>query len=144
MKTDFELQVRSDPRLLSAVRAMISGYMRQNGFNQDRTNEIVLAVDEACANAIRHSYEGQPDRFLSLVLRTNDTGIELELHDDGWPAPPEKTRKRELAPPSPDRLVPGGLGVQLMHQVFDEVSFTPGEKTGNCVVMRLNKPPVEG
>lgn len=144
MQADIELQVRSEPRLLSVVRAMIAGYMQQHGFCQDKTSEIVLAVDEACANAIRHSYEGKPDRYLSLALRTNGAAVEVELHDDGWPAPPEKTGKRELKPPSPDKLVPGGLGVQLMHRVFDEVSFTPGEKTGNCVVMRLKKPPVEG
>jgi len=61
--------------------------------------------------------------------------------DQGRPAPWEVLdRKKEVEPPSLDNLTPGGLGIQLMHSVFDEVTFTPGEHVGNTVIMRLNRP----
>jgi hypothetical protein len=41
--------------------------------------------------------------------------------------------------PEIDDLQPGGLGVRLIHEVFDEVHFCPGESRGNCVTMRLRR-----
>ena len=35
--------------------------------------------------------------------------------------------------------IPGGLGIQLIHEVFDEVDFCPGEGGGNCVTMKLKR-----
>jgi anti-sigma regulatory factor (Ser/Thr protein kinase) len=110
------------------------------GFTKERCHEVMLAVDEACTNAMRHSYDGRTNEMLVLSLRSNADWVEIELRDEGRPAPPEKTCRKTVAPPDPESLRPGGLGVQLIYEVFDEVTFTPGEREGNCVSMRLRKP----
>ena len=66
--------------------------------------------------------------------------IEVELSDSGSPAQPSRLCRRELSCPDPSRVEPGGLGVQLIHRVFDECEFCPGESSGNRVIMRLRKP----
>ena len=63
------MEVSADPALLGAVRGAVSCYLDANGFSQERTSEVVLAVDEACANAIRHAYRGQKDRTFRLAMR---------------------------------------------------------------------------
>lgn len=141
MRKDIQLEILSDPRLLQPVRGLVRGYLRALGYADDRVHEVVLAVDEACANAMRHSYEGRPDGVVKLTLRSNGAWTELELEDAGVPAPAEKTTRRALEPPTIETARPGGLGVQLMYEVFDEVNFRPGEERGNCVTMRLKQPP---
>lgn len=131
--------MRSQPRLLHSVRGLVWRYVREAGASEERADEVVLAVDEACTNAMRHSYAHRPDETVWLDLAQDDTWIQIEVRDTGSPAPAESLLKKELAPPDPEDLRPGGLGVQLIHRVFDEVEFAPGAERGNRVRMRLRR-----
>ena len=42
--------------------------------------------------------------------------------------------------PGVEELTPGGLGVQLIYQAFDEVLFDAPDGGGNRVTMRLRSP----
>jgi len=138
--SDIEICLRSDPRLLHSVRGLVWRYVRGFGLDDDRTDEVVLAVDEACTNAMRHSYHNRDGYPVWLTLRATDELIEIELRDEGDPAPEECLTRKELQPPDPLELRPGGLGVQLIYRVFDEVAFVPGSPRGNRVTMRLSRP----
>lgn len=140
MTNDFEIQLRSDARLLHSVRGLVWRYVRGAGFDEDRTDEVVLAVDEACTNSMRHSYGYRDDAVLRLLLGCTEHWLQIEVLDDGIPAPAECLQRKELQPPDPDDLRPGGLGVQLIYRVFDEVEFSPGAERGNRVRMRLIRP----
>ena len=137
---DIRLDVLSDPKLLSSVREMVRRYVTGFGFSRDRVDDVVLAVDEACSNSIRHAYEGRKDARLDLRLRSDAEYVEVVLRDLGTPAPADRVARKELRTPSLDSLKPGGLGVGLIHAVFDEVEFRANASCGNCVVMRLKLP----
>jgi anti-sigma regulatory factor (Ser/Thr protein kinase) len=141
MVDDFRLQARTDPRFLRCIRTLVRGWIETCGFEAEAADDMVLAIDEACTNAIRHSYGGRCDQFLELLLRETDEYIEVRLCDQGKPCPPEHQERRALKAPSPDELQPGGLGVQLMHHAFDDVAFCPDRTEGNCVTMRRVKKP---
>ncbi|MDP7638916.1 MAG: ATP-binding protein [Candidatus Hydrogenedentes bacterium] len=135
------MEVSADPALLGAVRGAVSCYLDANGFSQERTSEVVLAVDEACANAIRHAYRGQKDRTFRLAMRATKRWLELEVRDGGKPAPQDKIVRKGLPEISDEKeTMPGGLGIQLMYEVFDKVVFCPGKTRGNCVTLRLKRP----
>lgn len=141
MATDLQIELRSEPRLLRAVRGMVRAYIASYGFDADRQDEVVLAVDEACANALRHSYQGDPSGIVRLRFDAEADWVQIELSDDGVPCPQEKTRPRvQDTAPNIEDLVPGGLGIGLIHEVFDEVAFAPGADRGNRVTMRLRRP----
>ena len=137
---DIHIDLVSNPRLLASVRGLVRTYLLNEGFSGDRVGEIVLAVDEACTNAMRHSYEGMPEGRLRLTVRLHDGYIEFILRDRGKPVPADKCERKELEVPDASNLTPGGLGVQLMYRVFDDVKFRPGREKGNRVVMRLKRP----
>lgn len=141
-REDIRIEVLSDPRLLKTVRDTIRTYVDTCGLPLDRCDEVVLAVDEACANSMRHSYSYRRNGkiLVSLSHDPNKGYIEIVLRDDGAPIPPEATRRREIPEPDPERLKSGGLGIPLICEVFDEVKFLPGAKQGNCVIMRLKCP----
>lgn len=139
MADDFRLEVRSDPRFLRCIRNLVRGWAEAADAAQDTADEMVLAVDEACSNAIRHSYGGQCDCFVELTLRADENFLEVRLCDQGDPCPPEHQERRDLEAPDPERLEPGGLGVQLMHRAFDEVVFCSNNDRGNCIIMRRRR-----
>ncbi|RLE16902.1 MAG: hypothetical protein DRJ50_14640 [Actinobacteria bacterium] len=138
---DLRLQVSSDPRLLGVIRGVIHVWLEVLGLVIDRRQEVVLAVDEACSNAMRHAYEGRTDESIELVLSASDEWVEITVSDQGRPCPTECSEYRPLLPPEPHEVEPGGLGVKLIHEVFDEVRFCPGTSHGNCVTMRLHRTP---
>ncbi len=141
MKQEFMLEIASDPRLLRVVRDLVRSYLIEAGFASERVDEVVLGVDEACTNAIRHSCAGNPDSTFCITFRTAKDWLEIQLEDSGEPASPEAFERGER-PSQADAsdLRPGGLGVHLIHEVFDQVEFCPGATHGNCVTMKLKLP----
>lgn len=139
MKEDFRIVLRAEPRLLCSLRRLVRDYVASFGF-EDRLDQIVLAVDEACANAIRHSYQGRHDGTITLTLRAHEGMIDLQLEDEGLPIPVECTRPPDAQQLEADRMTPGGLGVYLIHRAFDEVIYDPGAQRGNRLRMRLYAP----
>jgi len=136
---DVRLTVRSDPRFLGSIRSLVRGWLEACELAGDVVDKVVLAVDEACANTIRHAYEGRCDEIIEVSLHESGGYLEFKVSDSGAPCPPECIKKMALQPPAADDLRPGGLGVPLMHEVFDEVDFCPGATGGNCVTMRLKR-----
>ncbi len=140
MHNDIRLEIRSASRLLQAVRGLAKGYLEAYGFSASRVEEGVLALNEACANVMRHAYDGCEEEHFVLRFSASEDWIEIELRDEGCPAPREKVARPLGKCNDTDRLTPGGLGVPLMYTVFDEVDFAPGLEKGNRVVMRLRRP----
>jgi serine/threonine-protein kinase RsbW len=139
-REDVHLEIVSDARLLQSIRGLVSGYLRGFGFSADKVNEVVLAITEACSNSIRHAYSGSDEGVLDLTLHSDDDFFEIILQDRGKSALPEQVARKSVQAPDPESLTPGGLGIQLMYEVFDDVEFTPDLKEGNRVVMRLKRP----
>jgi len=136
---DLHLTVRSDPKLLASVRSLVRGWVDSWDVEGKIADQVVLAIDEACTNAIRHAYEGRCDGSVELTLQAGREYLEFQVSDTGVSCPPECTERRPLQALDGDDLEPGGLGIQLIHEVFDEVDFCPGESGGNCITMKLKR-----
>jgi len=137
MPESVSLAVSSDPRILCLIRGVTQSWLELTDLAADRRREVVLAVDEACSNAMRHAYEGRTDGSVELLLAASDDYIEITVRDQGKPCPPEFAQYQPLLTPDSHTMTPGGLGVKLIHKIFDEVQFCPGTTSGNCVTMRL-------
>jgi len=144
MIQDAKITVRSCPRLLQAVRGFVRCFYQAYGVDRDKIDELVMAVDEACTNAIRHAYGGRDDAPIEIEARVDETWLELQIRDRGETAPQERVKPKPLEAPDLEELKPGGLGVGLIYQVFDDVRYCAVEPHGNCVTMRLRRPQAEG
>ena len=126
-----ELRVPSAPRLLHIVRSVVGQLAALRGFSEEETQFIILAVDEACANVIRHAYKGRQDGEIVISCRERPDGIEFLLTDFGKPADASCWPKRSL-----DEVRPGGLGIPLIHAVMDHVEYRRGN---GCNELLLTK-----
>jgi anti-sigma regulatory factor (Ser/Thr protein kinase) len=118
--------ISSEPRLLNILRAVVKFRAQEAGLPQSEAEYLALAVDEAAANVIRHTYCGRPDARLALDLRTLPDRLEFILEDWG-----PKVREDQIRPRSLDELRPGGLGTFFIYSFMDECSYDPSCPEGN-------------
>lgn len=122
----------AEPRQLRAVRADLRRCLDEVDVDPDLRDRLVLAVDEACTNVIRHAYAGvAPGTIRLAVTRSGDT-LEFTLDDDAPTVDPACIRPRALG-----QCRPGGLGVALIDRVMDHWRMAPVDGArGNRLVMR--------
>jgi anti-sigma regulatory factor (Ser/Thr protein kinase) len=131
-----ELRIPSDPRLLHIVRAVVGQLAALRGFSEEDTQFIILAVDEACANVIRHAYGGRSDGQIILSCAECEDGIQFLLQDHGAPGDSCAWPERSF-----DEVRPGGLGLPLIRAVMDHVEFRRKDD-GNELLLAKRLPPV--
>src|SRR5277367_3145118 len=74
-KLVLKLSLLSDPKLLCVVRAAVGEVAFTTGFTEAEVRSVVLAVDEALANVIRHAYHGSHDRPIQIAFYRGQTKV---------------------------------------------------------------------
>jgi anti-sigma regulatory factor (Ser/Thr protein kinase) len=119
---------------LPVVRAAVDKVCRQAGFDDETSGAVVLSVDEALTNVIRHAYKGASGRpiDLEIELLAGDArhGVAIRLRDYGQWVDPSTIKSRDL-----EDVRPGGLGVHIMKECMDSVSFEPADGGGTLLTM---------
>ncbi|MCU0452065.1 MAG: ATP-binding protein [Bacteroidetes bacterium] len=133
--------VRSSTDHLREVRHFVEAAARQFGFVDEDVSNIVLAVDEACTNIIKHAYGGSSTGEIRVTVIREGTSFEVQIHDQGRPFDPES-----IHPPNLKQHLSeyrrGGLGVYLMRRLMDQVEFSihPGRPNEVRLVKYLGSP----
>jgi len=111
---------------LAPVRRLVERHARHAGLTEERTIDLVLAVNEIAANTISHTAAGG-------VLHVWHTGEEIlcQVHDTGRITDPMAGRVRH----GPDDR---GHGLWLVNQVCDLVELRSGED-GTTVRMHMRR-----
>jgi anti-sigma regulatory factor (Ser/Thr protein kinase) len=121
-----KLSLLSEPRLLCVVRAAVTEVAVMFGFQDAEVRSIVLAIDEALTNVIRHAYQGAFDRpihvsFYRARVKANkgvQEALKIQIVDRGVPLKTERLVGRSL-----DDIRPGGLGLHFIREIMDSVTF---------------------
>jgi anti-sigma regulatory factor (Ser/Thr protein kinase) len=112
--------------MLCVVRATVGEMAATSGFSPGDVRLIVLSVDEAMTNVIRHAYSSEGNRPIHLLLRRGRVksggalrdALEIRLADRGAPVEAEKLQGRDL-----EDIRPGGLGLHFIRETMDSVTF---------------------
>ena len=123
MEKRFELIASSE--VLSPLRKELRHLLCQAGWEKKTVEEVLLAVDEALTNIIRHAYQGKPGKMTVTVDASSDK-IEIVLEDQGKKFDPTQVPTPELP-----RHKPGGLGVHFIRTIMDQVIYEGHKVEGN-------------
>jgi sigma-B regulation protein RsbU (phosphoserine phosphatase) len=127
------LQLRFPARAaeLKRTRDAVREAVEACGCSAKSTADIVLAIDEACQNVIRHAYRGESDNVIELEIEHRGNGLVFSLADHAPAIDPSRVQPRDL-----DDIRPGGLGTHFIRRVMDEVEFQrPASGRGNLLRM---------
>ena len=128
------LCISADPGELPQVREALTALADHVGFGASETAQVVLAIDEAVANVIKHGYGGacsEPiDIRVSALEERGRDGIRVSIRDFGRQVDPSDISGRDL-----DDVRPGGLGVHIIRTVMDVVEYGYADGGGMRVTM---------
>ena len=126
----------ADPQQLAVIRRELSAWLAPLQLTEMEVADVVLAVDEAAANAVRHAYGPDEAGVVEVTLWT-ETGTAdsptlcIEVVDHGSWRPPS------------DRPKEGGRGIPLMSHMSESVLIHFDER-GSRVLLRHRIPDPRG
>ena len=130
MKDYVTITIPSNPKYLSVVRSMTLKVGQINGMKEEVLEDIKLAVDEACANVIKHAYKGNTSGKIVIKYKTTPENYQVVITDNGIRAQNALLKGRDL-----DDVRPGGLGIHFIKRVFDVFELDEKKKKGNRLIM---------
>jgi anti-anti-sigma factor len=118
------------PASLPGVRRRLGGWLVALGMGEQDRVGVMVAVGEACANAVEHAYRGQDPGRMHVRARVDVDGVlSVSVRDDGTWRPPERD--------------PGdrGRGLLIMRQMVDRVVLQEDHGTTVTLSIRLRRSP---
>ncbi len=128
---------------LRMIRQSVIDMSARSGMSEFKSAQLEMAVDEACANVIEHSYGGEASAAnnpnhpgLRINLMQCKDRIMIEIFDRGRGFDFEE---QKIIDPSDyvDNDRQRGLGMYIIRKFIDEVDYEHGTSSGNC--LRLTK-----
>ena len=132
------LCVLSDLSELLHIREFVRQKAEDFGFGEEEAYKISLAVDEACSNLIRYAYNFAKDKEICINIESNENQFIVNILDTGEPFNPlviPETDMKEYF----EKFKRGGLGIQIMRKVMDEIAYTPSHGGDTFNSLRLKK-----
>jgi len=116
--TKKKIEFSSHTGNLALMRKCVRRFLEKFPFSERQRTLMVLGVDEACTNIIRHAYQLRDDQPISLSLEGKSDAVCVRLRDYGSQAPSSAMESRPA-----DLIKPGGLGLLLIRKAFDQVDY---------------------
>jgi serine/threonine-protein kinase RsbW len=138
LSENMKLSIESQTKNLALVRDFVSAAAKNVGFDDISINNILIAVDEACTNIIKHAYEYKPDKTVDISITLNDNRFNVIIKDEGKSFEPNKITSPNMNEYFKQYRV-GGLGMHLMKTLMNEVIYQ-SEQNYNQVILSKNLP----
>jgi sigma-B regulation protein RsbU (phosphoserine phosphatase) len=126
----FRLQVPAEAKSLGCLRSFLAAALE--ALPHAFVDCVVLAVDEACANVVRHRRSDLGCREIDLTVEVTDDRIRCRIGSfctrDDLPAIRPRAASGE-----------GGLGTHLIGCVMDRVDYEPDPARPGALVLVLEK-----
>ena len=114
------------PSALYQVRKFVRDEAEAAGLSASTVNDVILAVSEACANAVLHAGGAE----MEVTWTRTEECVEIEIRDEGIFL--RRIPIREIENTS-------GHGIPLMMALMDEVSVKEGSKRNPGTTVTLKR-----
>jgi anti-sigma regulatory factor (Ser/Thr protein kinase) len=118
------LTIPARAEYITLCRLALTGLSRLRPVSDETLADLKLALTEACSNSVRHAYDNA-DGHVEISYRLGPNSLEIEVSDEGAGFEPTN------APPEPEDLSEGGLGIAIIRAVADELEIGPREGGGS-------------
>lgn len=125
----FQCTIEEIPRLREFIKQSLFG------LDEIVLNQIVLAADEVCTNAIQHGCSRSESGDFSVSVALLPGRISIEIQDSSRPFPIGDQVNVDCAAKIKNREK-GGLGLFLVQKIMDEIAI---EELGKHHIIRMSK-----
>lgn len=120
---------------LKTMRSFIKEFLVENKINNKIHDNVILAVGELLNNILEHGYNFIEDNNkIRIDLSCSKNEFIFKFFDNGNLVDIEKLKSREL-----EDIRPGGLGIFIIKEIFDEISRFKNQENWNNLLLVKKK-----
>lgn len=116
---------------LVILRNFLEKILDDTPLSEIERHQVILAVEEVCANLIIHSHACNPTTYIELKTRILDGQAIFEIMDFG-----EGFNILEYQEPEISQVIKtkrkGGLGIMLVKKIMDKIEFESNGTKNTC------------
>lgn len=127
MLLDVAVCLPREAETVGLIRSVVRNALNSFGTTQECTDDICLALSEACTNVIDHA--GLDDEY-EVRVQIDELNCAISVRNTGQPFDAAALR---MVMPDPDS--PRGRGVAIMRTLMDNVDFSSGDEPGTVVYL---------
>src|SRR5262245_49044550 len=119
---ELHFAIRNELSEIASVTKAIHEFSKEIELSEDIDFTLQLVAEELISNIVLYAYPEPGRHIISFDLEVGTENIFVRVQDDGIPfnlleqSPPKK-------PESFDELKVGGLGIHLVRQMMDEITY---------------------
>jgi serine/threonine-protein kinase RsbW len=136
MRHGFRKAVGADPAGVAEVKAAFAGFAEEHALPAAVRRSISVALDELLANAVSHGGTGRDACSTTVEVELDQERVTVILTDDGTPFDPFGRDAPDTTLSVEERPL-GGLGIHLVGQLMDQVSYQ--RRDGHNVVVLVKQ-----
>jgi sigma-B regulation protein RsbU (phosphoserine phosphatase) len=130
-RLSFQVTTPADARFLKAVRAFLSAILAE--FTDEDGDMLVLALDEACSNLLKHR-TAEMECPVEVKVEVEGALVRFRVVDFCAAGDVSSIRPRPLKD-----IRPGGLGTHFIAEIMDRVEFEPDPLREGRMTLLLEK-----
>lgn len=123
---------------LENIRKFIFDYSTKFGFNSYKAEELVLAVDEACTNLIKHAYKYNNESSIIVELKSDSNNFIVNIIDNSPSFDPRTVSNPDFVKYR-EECKKGGLGIFIMKSLVDSIDYNVSENGTLNNILTLTK-----
>lgn len=102
------------------ARVVVRNFLLYKSVTERDIFDTELAIDEAIANVITHTYDNNPTKYVLMTLEweCDETKLSVLIRDFGPSVNPAALKPRPIQEHSTS-----GFGLHIIHKVFDSISL---------------------
>lgn len=124
---------------LAELRSFLQLSLKDYGFSEVDRHQLILAVEEVCANLIIHSHACNPDELIYLEVKELKKKLTIEITDKG-----DAFNLLEYEVPDLKKVIEekrkGGIGILLVKKIMDEIEFESKNGKNTCRLIKKFPP----
>ena len=122
MRQEFRMSVGAQPGEVEKVNAVFARFAETNGLPGGVRRSLNVALDELLANELSHGMKGRDAGCVTVEVELDQERVTITITDDGTPFDPFGQAAPDTTLSVDERPI-GGLGIHLVRELMDEVSY---------------------
>jgi anti-sigma regulatory factor (Ser/Thr protein kinase) len=127
-----QLTMPAEPASLKTARAFFRSFLE--GLPTQTVEQVVLALDECCANIIRHRCDLLDDQKIRIDCERSADRLTFRIGRFCLASDVDSIHPRDLK-----EVRPGGLGTRFVNEIMSRVTYHPDPEFPGAMVLVLEK-----
>lgn len=126
LKEKKKITLNNDIQEVTQLTMFVEEVCELAGMDASTTMQMNLAMEEAVVNVINYAYPAGERGEIDIEALINNEWLKFVISDQGTPFDPTAKEEADTTLSAEERPI-GGLGIFLVRQLMDEVSYTRKE-----------------